>query len=288
MHYAGLIDVLLTLVNSLMVLCPYVHLVMRYDLPPLTLQPAEVQSVHWVSLRALISPRLRTFERQDVSERFFRQASLPVRRILRAVVGQLLFAARKLVPTESIFCRTLSDYDPTERPSGSGIQVVTGRLYRALQGSQPVASGGDPPLILWGLTYGILDSLLDLMPAKIPTVMSDWPTLSPWDIRITVWAYTYRFRMQQMQAIAERKEATEQAIESVAEVCGIDNQTFAASNILPINRLASRDIVGEVLDSYFDRLRTAIWVALAFRVGLGTLLSALLIQRWHRSRLSRL
>ena len=281
-------NVLLTLITRLMVLCPYVHLVMRYDLPPLTLQPAEVKSAHWVSLRALMSPHLRTFERQDVSERFFRQASLPVRRILRAIVGQLLFAARKLVPTESIHSRTMSDYSPMQRPSVSRIQVVMSRLYRTLQGSQPVASGPDPPLILWGLTYGILANLLDLMPTENPTVMSDWPTLSPWDIRFTVWAYTYRFRMQQMEVIAKRKEAAGQTIKSVAEVCSLDDQTFTASNVLPINRLASQDIVGEMLDGYFNRLRTAIWIALAFRVGLGTMMSALLLQRWHRSRLSRL
>ena len=287
MHHAGRIDVLLTLVTSLMVLCPYVHLVMRYDLPPLTLQPTEVKSAHWVSLRALMSPHLRTLEPQDVSERFFRQASLPVRRILRAVVGQLLFAARELVPTESIHSRTLSDYRPTERPSENLIQVVTSRLYRALQVSQPVASGRDPPLILWGLTHGILANLLDLMPTENPTLMSDWPTLSPWDIRFTVWAYTYRFRRQQMKVFTQRKEAAGQAIKSVAEVYSLDNQTFTASNILPINRLASQDIVGEMLDGYFDRLRIAIWIALFFRVGLGTLMSALILQRWHRSRLSR-
>lgn len=288
MHHAEPIDVLLTQVTSLMVLCPYVHLMMRYDLPPLTLQPAEVKSAHWVSLRALMSPHLRTFERQDVSERFFRQASVPVRRILRAVVGQLLFAARKLVPTESIHSRTLSDYSPMERPGETRIQVITRRLHRVLQGSQPVASGRDPPLILWGLTHGILANLLGLMPAENPTGLSDWPTLSPWDIRFTVWAYTYRFRMQQVQAIAKRNEAAGQAIKGGAEVCGLDNQTFTASNILPINRLASRDIVGEMLDGYFDRLRTAIWIALVFRVGLGALMAALLLQRWHRSRLSRL
>ena len=146
-----------------MVLCPYVHLVMRYDLPPLTLQPAEVKSAHWVSLRALMSPHLRTFERQDVSDRFFRQGNLFPRRILRSMVGQFLFTARTLVPTESSHSRPVSDFAPAPKSRNDRIETLASQLHLKWQGRRSVISGQDPPLVLWGLTYGILANLLGLM-----------------------------------------------------------------------------------------------------------------------------
>ena len=146
-----------------MVLCPYVHLVMRYNLAPLTLQPAEVKSAHWVSFRALMSPHLRTFERQDVSDRFFRQNYLLTRRILRSMVGQLLFTARTLVPTESSHSRPVSDYAPAAKTRNDWIQILNNRLNLKWRGYPSVVSGHEPPLVLWGLTYDIVANLLGLM-----------------------------------------------------------------------------------------------------------------------------
>ena len=271
-----------------MVLCPYVHLVMRYDLPPMTLQPAEVKSAHWVPLRALISPHLKTFERQDVSDRFFGKCNSPTRLILRAVVGKLLFTARTLVPTESYYSRLLSDYLPMERPRRSRIQSYSTRMHRAWQGPQSPASGQDPPLILWGLTYGILANFLGLMRTNHPASMWDWPTLSPWDIRFAVWAFTYRFRAQKLEIYARRREAAAGPGKGNVEICGLDTQTFTASSTRQSDNVDSLDIVGEMLDGYFDRLRTAMWIALAFRLGVGTLIATLLLRRWRRSYLSRL
>ena len=145
-----------------MVLCPYVHLTMRYDLPPMTLQPSEVKSAHWVSFRALMSPHLRTLERQDVSERFFRRGNLLTRRILRSMVGQLLFTARKLVPAESSYARSLSDYKPSMARPGR-MQALTNQLRLPWQKPRSGPLGDDPTLVLWGLTYGIVANFLGLM-----------------------------------------------------------------------------------------------------------------------------
>ena len=269
-----------------MVLCPYVHLVMRYDIPPLTLQPSEVKSAHWVSLRALLSPQLKTFERQDVSARFFSRGSWPTTRVLRAVVGQLMFTARKLVPADSTYSRSMSDFTNTDRLEKSRLKFITSQCRRMWQGPQYAASGQDPPLILWGLTYGILANFLSLMPTDNPMNTWDWPTLSAWDIRFTVWILTYRFRMRKLKKLYQRKEAAGLAGEGGSDICGLDTQTFTTSNILPID--SSQDIIVEMLDGYFDRLRMAMWIVLAIRLGVGTLLTTLLIQRWRRSRLSRL
>lgn len=266
-----------------MVLCPYVHLVMRYDLPPMTLQSAEVKSVHWVSLRALISPYLKTLERQDVSDRFFGQGNRLTRRILQAAVGKLLFTARTLVPTESYYSRSLSEYLPMEPPRRSRIQFIISHLHRVWQGPQSPALSQDQPLILWGLTYGILANFLGLMPTSHPANMWDWPTLSPWDIRFAVWAFTHRFRARKLETCIQRREAAGGPGKDNAEICGLDTQTFTASDIHQSDGPDSLDIVTEMLDGYFDRLRTAMWIALGFRLGVGILIGALLVRRWRRS-----
>ena len=211
-----------------------------------------------------------------------------MRRILRAVVGQFMFTARKLVPSESSYSRSMSDYTPTEMLTQNRVQGFTRQLRRLWQGPQPAASDQEPSLILWGLTYGILANFLSLMPTNDPTDMWDWPTLSPWDIRFAVWAFTYRFRAQKLEVLFQREEGARRLGKDNAEISGLDTETFTSSNILQSERLNSLDIVGEMLDGYFDRLRTAIWIALAFRLGVGTLIATLVVRRWQQSRLSHL
>lgn len=245
-----------------MVLCPYVHLVMRSDTPPLQLQSSEVSSTHWVSLRALMSPHLRTFERSDVSDRFLRRGNRVTGNFLRAMIGQLLFTARRLVPTESVYSRSMLDY--------------------------AVTSNREPPLILWGLTYGILANFLGLLPADNPTKIWDWPTLSPWDIRFVVWLTTYKFRAHKMRALrtsmTELGDPTEARTKQV--LGGFDPETFATSttNSRQSSRRSSLDTVGEMLDGYFERLKTAMWIALALRLSIGTIVTTILVHRYRRRR----
>ena len=269
-----------------MVLCPYVHLLMRSDTQPLNLQPTEVSSAHWVSMRALMSPHLRTFERSDVSERFFRRGNQVTRKVLRALVGQLLFTARRLVPTESAYSRTISDYVSPNQVVSLHKRGLTSKLKEWWQRPGSITSNQEPPLILWGLTYGILANFLGLIPTDIPTKMWDWPTLSPWDIRFTIWLTTYSFRARKMRALGQSATAVDDPKEqhNGVNLGGLDTETFTASdtNGRQASRTSSLDTVGEMLDGYFERLRTAIWIALAFRVSIGTLVATILIRRYQR------
>ena len=273
--------------RRLMVLCPFVHLVLRPDIAPLTLQPAEVGSAHWVSIRALMSPHLRMFERSDVSERFFRRGNYMTRRILRAMVGQLLFTARKLVPTESTYSRSISDYAPLNAQALSHDSGPIRRLHRLWQGPEALTSYKEPPLVLWGLTYGILANFLGLLPTHDRTQMWDWPTLSPWDVRLVIWLVTYKFRASKIKALGNPVSAAGDPEEpqNGASLDGIDNSTFISSSSTKVQhkKLSSLDTVGEMLDGYFERLRNAIWIALALRLSASSL-TALLLFRHYRNR----
>lgn len=272
-----------------MVLCPYVHLVMRSDTNPLKLQSTEVSSTHWVSLRALMSPHLRTFERSDVSDRFLRRHNRVIGSVLRATIGQLLFTARRLVPTESVYSRSVLDY----APSVHAVELkLTGLRWSMMttwwRGPPSVTLIREPPLILWGLTYGILDNFLGLLPTDNPTKMWDWPTLSPWDIRFVIWLTTYNFRAHKMRVLRPSITAPGGPIEPHEKpvLGGLDSETFATTttNDRQSSRLSSLDTVEEMLDGYFERLRTAMWIALALRLGFGTVITTILFHRYRRRR----
>ena len=71
-------------------------------------------------------------------------------------------------------------------------------------------------------------------------------------------------------------------------VDSLNTQAFTGPNVLQKNKGNSPDIVGDMLDGYFDQLRKAVWIALALRLGMWTLLTTLLFRRYYRTRLARL
>lgn len=134
----------------LMVLCPFVFLLMRDDTGPLMLQPSEVHSAHWVSLRALLTPYLNTYTSSDVSGRLGRPQGTLSRGLARLFFGSILIKAIDLIPTESVYCSSGADFLPSQTPS-----IV--RSSRRLRRWPPAASSWQSPfqkLTLWGLTLG--------------------------------------------------------------------------------------------------------------------------------------
>ncbi|KAK4997943.1 hypothetical protein LTR28_013820, partial [Elasticomyces elasticus] len=202
-----------------MVLCPYVFLLTRHDVPPLRLQPTEVASTHWVSLRALLSPAQRTVSYEDVSNRLANQETGVKRWMLRAMLGQMLFAAIRLVPSESLYCGTTpsnlqQDYGDTMYKKRS---FLTSYLRK---GFTPVPQ--DTPLLLWGLTLGVMADFLDLLPPHDALALWTYPTFTPWDVRLTIWAMSYGFKarkrseIQRGHASGPPAAAVEEGLDAVA------------------------------------------------------------------------
>src|SRR4051812_21731249 len=104
-----------------MVLCPYIFILAGMTVPPLVLQPTEVASAHWVPLRALLSPSLRTFEYVDLSSRYARQGSPVLRAVLRVLLGKMRFSAVQLIPSESLFSSATDGFIPKNATKPSGI-----------------------------------------------------------------------------------------------------------------------------------------------------------------------
>lgn len=267
-----------SIINSLMVLCPFVFLLLRHDIPPLTLQPTEVNSAHWVPVRALVSTSLRTFERCDVSERLSGPGNMFMRFFLRAVFGQMLFSATQLIPAESLHCSSIPDFLPNERsPTCSLFHHI--KAWLAISSSPGCTS--HRPLLLWGLTLGIVTDFL--RPFDSDDNSNFWPTFSPWDFRCTVWLFTYSFRARKLQELRVdgRSSQFRQANNTATELNGFDLDTFSASAAKPQKVLPSSTI-GKLLDGYYNLLKKAVIMTLLLRLGFGTLVIVILRRKFSR------
>ena len=182
-----------------MVLCPFVFLLLQHDIPPLALQPTEVHSTHWVPIRGLLSPSLRSTERADISDRLKPLQGPFMKALIRAATGQLVFSSTQLTPSETLHCSSAPGFIPNSTPVQtppinnilSHLAALLGFSFASSQTPRPGTSG---PYPLWGLTLGILSDILHpLDPAATLTLWS-WPTFSHYDIRLILWLLTCKLR----------------------------------------------------------------------------------------------
>lgn len=174
-----------------MVLCPYIYLLTSPFYPSQRLQPTEVASSHWVPLRALLSPALRTHEYADVSARLAKSELGIKRWFLQAMLSKMMFAAIQLVPANSTHCATIPDFIPIDEAQG-----VWSNIRDALAGPGSRCKDRRPPLLLWGLTLGVVSDFLEHMPPHNALELWTYPTFTSWDVRFILWAMSYRFRKQ--------------------------------------------------------------------------------------------
>ena len=265
--------------NRIMVLCPFVYLIMRHDIPPLALQPSEIHSAHWVPVRALLSPSLRRTVRTDTMERFHRRGIPGLNLLVRAVAGQMMFGAVKLKPTESLYCSSIPSYIPENKTPDSLAGTISHIFNTKFIAEE---DPDEQPLLLWGLTLGIIADILQLIDAKAASKLWSWPTFSPWDIRLTIWLLTYRFRSRKTQELAARGEKL-----SDFQTGGMDSTTFTTS--AGTQRRSKTSEAGaaalQLLDGYSEPLRRAVLVALVLRLAVGGGFAAYLLRRHRTSRL---
>ncbi|RAL04974.1 NUDIX hydrolase [Aspergillus ibericus CBS 121593] len=280
----------------LMVLCPYVFLLTSSDSPTLRLQPTEVASTHWVPLRALLSPSLRTVEHVDMSQRLANMGGLMSRLAYRSLMGYMQFAAIRLAPTESLQCSSTPGYVPEgTRPSASLLE----RWKSWCLGSQANSSSQGQPLLLWGLTLGILADFLDMLPPHTAVQLWKYPNFTALDLRLLINILTYRLRKHNRNQVKSGSRPNNTAVDSQTAALPVTETTTSHGdhdrNQVGIGGLgvgryygssdkdpdASTYAVGIMLRGYYDRVRAAIYIFLAWRIALG---SAAAIYAWKLLR----
>lgn len=253
----------------LMVLCPYIFLITRHGTPPLRLQPTEVASCHWVPLFELLSHHNRTIRRESVGSRLANQETGVRKWIADLMVGKMIFSAIQLKPSETVLCTTSPAVQDPPLP-------LSASILRTLGLSSEYTT--DPPLLLWGLTLGVMADFLDLLPPHTAFSLWTYPTFTPPDLRFVIWAMTYSFKRRKaadVQRIRETRlpdvEAVELGLESVSMP---DEERLRQAGISGLSTGVARtegetkrvgSAVSTMLEGYYDIVRKAIAIALVGR-----------------------
>ena len=273
-----------------MVLCPFVFLTTRCDSPTLKLQPTEVASTHWIPLRALLSPSLRTVEYVDMSQRFARQGGFISRLVIRSLMGWMQFSAVRLVPSESQQCTSAPGFIPKDQDDKP---TLVQRFKSWCLSNQADSGDRNRPLLLWGLTLGILADFLDMLPPHTAVQLWKYPTFTTPDLRFICGILTYHLRKRNMLQVkmGPRRNDTatdsETAARPVTPIKSIHEPNEVGIGGLgvgtyygPTDRTSDGTsyAVGILLRGYYQRLRLAIYVFLAWRMVIG---SAAAITAWR-------
>lgn len=283
-----------------MVLCPYIFLITRHDLPPLRLQPSEIASAHWVPLQALLSPAARTYEYQDVSARLAKQHWGLRRFFYRSLLGHMLFSAVRLSPSASLLSETPV---PLEATGPLNRRINRARTWLGLGKAEPPA----PQLLLWGLTLGVLADFLELLPPHNALQLWTYPTFSSPDVRFAVWLLSKRFQQEKYKHIrdmpATAPASIEVGLDSVPLPHNLDRQPEeqyhekhppgageSGLGVLrehegPTRRRALRGSrssrIGIMLEGYYEIIRRAIGLVMVAR---GVSALAVILWLWRRNR----
>ncbi|KAB8241416.1 NUDIX hydrolase domain-like protein [Aspergillus flavus] len=216
----------------LMVLCPYVFLLTCSDSPTLRLQPTEVASTHWVPLSALLSPSQRTVEYVDISQRYAKTSGFITRLTYRYILGLMEFSAVRLRPTESLWCNPSFGFAAID---SRGPSPLMQRLKAWFFGNRPDPEDQTQPLLLWGLTLGILADFLDMLPPHTAVQLWEYPTFTFPDLRLITSILTYRLRKSNKLQAKSRPQLSNTAV---------DSQTSAVflSSTLPMTMAATQKL----------------------------------------------
>ncbi|KAJ6171575.1 hypothetical protein N7470_000642 [Penicillium chermesinum] len=250
---------------------------------PLRLQPTEVASTHWVPLKALLSPSLRTVEHVDMSQRYFKQAGFLGRMAIRSVVGWMQFSAVRLVPSETLYSTTMID---SVLEQGSEQKSVVQRLCGWCLSNQAESSDTSRPLLLWGLTLGVLADFLEMIPPHNAVKLWAYPTFTMPDLRLVASILSYRLRKLNAQKVKSGSRASNTASDSETTALpvslsshGTPMQETTGAGTQGVGRYYSATgqggngpsyAVGVLLQGYYQKLQTAIYIFLALRIAMGS------------------
>ncbi|KAK5703019.1 hypothetical protein LTR97_003965 [Elasticomyces elasticus] len=231
-----------------------------------------------------------------------------------------MFAAINLLPTESLHSAETPAPDTGANAGGvrvednrhnpptysSRAKALASRVYRSDIFNQYPTQPTEGPLLLWGLTLGVIADFLDLLPPHNALTLWTYPTFTPLDVRFWVWLLTYRFKERKRvelqagssvmmhrpsfggaseslasssdgKAGVARKEVEERVDETGLHGLG----TGSGVGGVDLGVRGRKAAVATMLEGYYDIVRRAVGVALVGRA------SVLVLVMWMALRRSR-
>lgn len=296
--------------KALMVLCPYIFLLTSRNIPTTQPQPTEVASTHWVPLRALLSSSMRTIEYVDTSSRMAKQGGPLLAFVLRLLVGKMMFSAVNLIPSESVFASSMPGFIPDGSKEKANISNYS-HLYGVPESSKSLAF--QQPILLWGLTLGVLADFLDMLPPYNAVALWRYPTFTTHDLRFMVWVFTRNLRRGNERHVGDlsagtwsatgpskseeptpvrearrRRRPSQTAMDVTSQALAPSVTEAEPAHLRKTTDGTKKHAVGHLLTGYYERMNIAIAVFLAYRsiLGAGTIFA--LYQLWQRRKMSKL
>lgn len=256
-------------------------------MPPLKLQPTEIASTHWVPLRVLLAPSSRTYEYVDVSDRFVRSGGAIVKTAMKSVLGKMRFSAIQLVPSESLYCSSTAEFFPSAESASS----ITRRVYDWYMGDHAGSSEQTSPLLLWGLTLGVLADFLDQLPPHNAVKLWSHPTFTSPDVRWIINLLTGPLKRRNQERMHKGGFSNQTAMDSETQAVATGDNHRLMGDLADGTTLSNRGTnatksyaVGVMLEGYYDMARRGVWIAATLRL-VGTIALFVQVVRRYNLRL---
>lgn len=203
----------------------------------------------------------------------------------RSMMGYMQFSAIRLAPTESLQCNSTPGY----LPEGNQLSTSLFQRWKAwCMGSQTHFSNQDRPLLLWGLTLGIMADFLDMLPPHTAVQLWKYPNFTALDLRFIINVLTYRLRKHNRSQVRSGARPSNTAVDSQTAALPVTKTTATNGNAehnqvgiggLGVGRYfgssdtdpsGSAYAVGIMLRGYYERVRIGIYIIVAWRIALGS------------------
>lgn len=211
--------------------------------------------------------------------------------IIRSILGKMQFSAIRLTPSESLYCSSTAEFfsPPEHNKEAEAEMSVTSKLYNWYLGDHAGSSEKTRPLLLWGLTLGILADFLDQLPPYNAVQLWDYPTFTSFDVRWIINTLTWSLKRRNRGRLQGNQTAVDDATEAVATG---HNPWFIgglSDGMKPLKREPNSKksyAVGVMLEGYYDMARRGVWIAASLRF-IATFVLGYHILKRYRQRASR-
>jgi hypothetical protein len=198
------------------------------------------------------------------------------------------FSAIELIPSESLFCSSTAEFFSPPEASVQKEGSVNEKLYNWYRGDPAGSSDKRRPLLLWGLTLGMLADFLDQLPPYNAVQLWSHPNFTSLDVRWIVNLLTISLKTRNIARLRNGGIQNQTALDTDAEAVATgDNPWFIGGLSNGMKRLSTGTnatksyAVGVLLDGYYDRARIGVWLAVATRI-IGTVAMGLYIVKRYK------
>jgi len=193
------------------------------------------------------------------------------------------FSAVRLTPSESVYCTSTAEFFSSSVTSETSLQTknsLTSQLYSWYLGDHAGSLEPTRPLLLWGLTLGVLADFLDQLPPHNAVKLWSYPTFTSWDTRLIISLLSHSLKKRNKARLERSQTKNQTAVDSETEATAINsggNPWFIGGLSPGMNCQDGENgrngknskkeyAIGVILDGYYDVARRGVWVAAALRL----------------------